>query len=361
MALIIAHEEMDIYAYVSILEVILRLGIVYALSACPMDKLQLYGILMFTVTFINTSVYKIICRKKFPESRFHFYWNRDLFHEMTSYMGWNLFGASVGVFKNQLINILLNQFFNPVVNAARSIAFQVNAAVNSFAQHFSTATRPQLIKDYAADEKKAMLNLLYWASKGTFFLMYVFSLPLFFEMPYVLRLWLREPPEYTVLFTRLALIDALIDSISYPMMTAAQATGKIKLYQGVVGGILLCNFPVSLIALKLGAPAYSVMVIAIVITATAFIARIFILKLLLPFFCLHSFLKNVCIPVASVVLLAAVPVSLLVHFLPSSFMRFVVTVILSVGLVAVGIFKIGMSKDEQKQLIKKLKRKIGKN
>ncbi len=358
MALIIAYEEMDIYAYISILEAGLKLGIVHLLSVGHVDRLQLYGILMFAVTFVTTSVYKMICRKKYPECRFRFYWNHHLFREMTSYIGWSMFGASVGIFKNQLINILLNQFFNPVVNAARSIAYQVNTAVNSFAQNFSTATRPQIIKDYAAGANNEMLSLLYWASKGTFFLMYIFSLPLLLEMPYVLRLWLKEPPDYTILFTRLALIDALIDSISYPLMTAAQATGKIKLYQGVVGGILLCNFPISYIALKWGAPAHSVMVIAIILTMIAFIARIFILRLLNQFFSIRFFLGKVCIPVVEVVLISAIPVWGFVHFVSSSFPRLVATIVLSVGIITLAAFKLGMSKQEQKQITETIKRRI---
>lgn len=358
MALIIAYEEMDIYAYASILEAGLRLGSVYLLFIGHMDKLQLYGILMFAVTFVNTSVYKIICRKKFPACRFRFYWNHSLFKEITSYMGWNMFGASAGVFKNQLINILLNQFFNPIVNAARAIAYQVSGAVTSFAQHFSTATRPQIIKDYAVGADDEMLSLLYWACKGTFFLMYIFSLPLLIEMPYVLRLWLKGIPDYTILFTRLVLIDALIDSISYPIMTAAQATGKIKLYQGIVGGILLCNFPISYIVLKLGASPYSVMVVAIILTVIAFIVRIFILRLLISSFSIRIFFRKVCIPVAKVVLISGVPLWGFVYFVSSSFGRFVATLVLSICTVVVSVFKIGMTKQEQEQIMKKIKHKI---
>lgn len=241
MASIIAHEDMNIYAYVSIVEVVLKLGIVFLLSLFPADKLIVYGFLMAAVVFVNTAIYRSICARKYRECRFSFFWDKRLFKELVGYTGWNMFGASVGIFKNQLVNIVLNQFFSPVVNAARGIAYQVNGAVTSFSQGFSTAVRPQIIKSYASGNKEEMLALMYRSCKATFFLMYVFTLPLSLEMSYVLGLWLGNVPENAILFTRLALLDALIDSVSYPLMTAAQATGKIGLYQSVVGGILLLN------------------------------------------------------------------------------------------------------------------------
>ena len=160
------------------------------------------------------------------------------------------------------MNILLNIFFNPVVNAARSISVQVNNAVNSFAGNFTTAMRPQIIKQYAAGKHDKVAQLVFYGCKYTFFLMFIFSLPLILEMNYILKLWLSHSPQMAVVFTRLALIDAVIASMSYQLMTWAQATGKIKLYQSVVGIILILNLPISYVALKLGCPAYSVMIIA---------------------------------------------------------------------------------------------------
>ncbi len=220
---------MNIYAYVSIIEAVLKLGVVFVLPLIYRDKLTLYGILILGVTVIITAVYQIVCTKKYKECKFKFYWNKDLFKELTGYTGWNMFGASVGIFKYQMVNIVLNQFFNPVVIAARSIAASVNNAVINFSQNFNTAMRSQIIKSYAAGEKEAMLSLIFLGSKGTYLLMYLFVLPLMLETPIILELWLRKPPEYAALFTRLVLLDVLIDSINYPIMTAAHATGKIKM------------------------------------------------------------------------------------------------------------------------------------
>jgi O-antigen/teichoic acid export membrane protein len=305
MAAIISHEDMNIYAYVSIVEAVLKLGIVFLLQVIQWDNLKLYGLLLCSVAVVVAIVYFLICYRKYPECKISYYWNRQLFKEITSYTGWNLFGSMVGIFKIQGVNILLNQYFNPLVVTARGIAATVNSAVVSFSGNFSTALRPQIIKSYAAGNKKETLKIMFYGSKGAYSLMYLFTLPLVLEAPAVLSLWLKNPPEYTVLFTRLALIDALIDSISYPIMAAAQATGKIKLYQSVVGGILLLNLPVSWAFLVIDAPAYTVMLAAICLTSIAFIVRLLILKRLIDYSMIH-FLKEVFIPVITISLLSAI-------------------------------------------------------
>lgn len=358
MASIIAHENMNVYAYVSIIEAGLKLGIVFLLKILPYDKLILYGILLTTVAFINTSIYRIYCHKKYAECQFIFVKDIKLFREIISYSGWNLFGSTVSVVKNQIINILLNLHFGAVVNAARGIASQVNSAVVSFSQNFSTAIRPQIIKNYAAEQKAECMKLVFRGCKFTFFLMYIFSLPLVLEMKYVLRLWLKSPPMYAVLFTQLALIDAVIDSISYPIMTLAQATGKIKLYQGVVGGILLCNLPVSYIALKLGASAYSVMLIAIVLTFFAFVVRLYIIKKLTGF-SIKDFIINTAIPCFIVLILSAVAPVILYFTMSEGFLRLCCTFIVSVLCTGITVLFAGMKKDERSTIINSIKSKIG--
>lgn len=356
MASIIAHEDMNIYAYVSVVEVVLKLGIVFLLSLFPADKLIVYGLLMAAVVFVNTAIYRSICARKYGECRFSFFWDKGLFKELVGYTGWNMFGASVGIFKNQLVNIVLNQFFSPVVNAARGIAYQVNGAVNSFSQGFSTAVRPQIIKSYASGNREEMLALMYRSCKATFFLMYVFTLPLSLEMPYVLGLWLGNVPEHAILFTRLALLDALIDSVSYPLMTAAQATGRIGLYQSVVGGILLLNAPVSYLALNLGAPPYAVFVVAMGCALVATIARLLILKSLVDF-SLMKFLSKVIIPVvaASVVALA---ISLVCSKAGNQgFLRLCSTTVVSVLCLGLSGFFIALTKDERKWVLSLVKGK----
>jgi len=276
---------------------------------------------------------------------------------MFSYVGWNLFGSSVGVFKNQIVNILLNQFFGSLVNAARAIASQVSAAVTSFSQNFSTAIRPQIIKTYAAEEKEECLSLTFRGCRMTFFLMYIFTLPLLLEMPFVLKVWLKNPPENAVLFARLVLIDALVDSVSYPIMTLAQATGKIKLYQSSVGGILLMNLPASYVCLKCGLPAYSVLVAAICITFIAFVVRLFIVKVLTGF-SIRSFLMSVCLPIFAVAVLSAVVPTAARYFIKGEIMNFIGVVFLSVTFASASILFVGMNKSERVSVLNMMRRRF---
>ena len=357
MSAIIAHENMSIYAYVSIAEAVLKLAVAFVLKIAVADKLILYGILLLFVAAINTGLYRFYCRRHYKECRFRLSWDKKLFSGMFSYVGWNLFGSSVGVFKNQIVNILLNQFFGSLVNAARAIASQVSAAVTSFSQNFSTAIRPQIIKTYAAEEKEECLSLTFRGCRMTFFLMYIFTLPLLLEMPFVLDVWLKNPPENAVLFARLVLIDALVDSVSYPVMTLAQATGKIKLYQSAVGGILLMNLPASYVCLKCGLPAYSVLVAAICITFIAFVVRLFIVKVLTDF-SIRTFLMSVCLPIFAVAVLSAVVPAAARYFIKGEIMNFIGVVFLSVTFASASILFVGMNKSERVSVLNMMRRRF---
>ena len=357
MASIIAHENMNIYAYASVIETILKLTIAILLKVLPYDKLVIYGLLLLLVTFINTAIYRFYCGFHYPECRFIFYWDKNKFKEITSYSCWNLFGSSVSIVKNQALNILLNIFFNPAVNAARGIAAQVNNAVNSFANNFTTAMRPQIIKQYAAGRLDKASLLVFNGCKYTFFLMFIFSLPLILEMNYILKIWLSNPPEAAVIFTRLALIDAIITSISYQIMTLAQATGKIKLYQSVVGGILLLNLPVSYIILKLGAPAYSVMIVTILISCIATIIRLSILKLL-TLFSIRRFFSSTILPMLGITICSSIIPGFLHYIMPENFIRFCLVIFTAVFMTLFSITTIGLSKNERVIALSFIKKKL---
>ena len=345
-AAIIAHENMGVYAYASVAEAALKLAAVFLLKALPYDKLALYGALLLCAGLVNTLVYRFYCRRRYEECSFSPVWDGAMFREIVGYMGWNLFGSAVGVFNNQILNIMLNQFFGPAVNAARAVSGQINGAINSFSANFSTATRPQIIKDYAADRIDGSHRLVFRACKMTFFLMFVFTLPLVLEMPYVLGLWLKDVPGNTVVFARLTLMDALVTSVSYPIMTLAQATGRIALYQGVVGGLLLCNLPVAYLLLRLGFPPYSVMVGQVAISVLATVVRLVITNWL-SHFSLRRFAVKVALPLALVVALSALLPTLIVWRLGESFLRFFVTVISSVAGSSLLFLFVGLDKGER--------------
>jgi O-antigen/teichoic acid export membrane protein len=353
MAAIIAHEDMNIYAYVSMAEIVLKLGATLILQFISVDKLQLYGILICIVTFISTAIYRTICIIKYKECKFNLYWNKDLFKEITSYTGWNLFGAIADVSKNHIVNILLNQFFNPVVVAARSIASNINGAIVSFSQNFSVALRPQIIKSYASGQKAEMLSFMFYGSKGTYFLMYLFTLPIVLEMPLLLSLWLKSPPDYTVLFARLTLVEVLINSVSYPLMTAAQATGKNKLYQSIVGGISFLNLPLSWLILVMGFPPHAVMIVAICLACLAFVMRLIILKRLIDF-SIIQFFREVILTISVVSALSAIIPVILFNILRSDFFRLCIVIVTSLFSICVCIYWIGLNSMERKIINKKI-------
>jgi O-antigen/teichoic acid export membrane protein len=358
MAAIIAHEDMNIYAYVSIVEAGLKLAVVFLLRLFSLDKLLLYGILMCVVIFINTGVYRTICTNKYSECKFRFYWDHGLFREISGYTGWHLFGAFGGISKYQGITILLNQFFNPVVVAASAIASSVNSAVSSLSNNFVMAIQPQIIKNYAAGKETEAVQTAFRGAKGAFFLMYLFVLPLVLEMPLILSLWLKSPPEYAVLFARLVLTDVLINSMGLLLGTLAHATGRINLYNSVIGGIQILNFPVSLFILKHGAPAYSVVFVSIGITMSAFVLRFPFLKRLINY-SIRQFLREVLFPACIVSVVAAVLPITLNSIMNQSLLRLFIVISVSVFSTCGCIYFLGLDNTEQKyfqsEIIKRIR------
>ena len=298
-AAIIAHEKMSAFAYVSIVDVLLKLAVVFLLAAHGGDKLQFYAFLLALVSVVTFGCYYAYARWQFAAARFSWYWNTDLFKTLFSYTGWNLFGNLAAVATNQGINILLNLFFGAAVNTARAIAFQVNGAITGFVNSLQMSINPQIIKAYAANDSLYMHELIFSGAKYTFYLMFVLALPLFIESEAILSLWLGSVPQYTNQFVRLVLIDSCIICFSGTLMTSAQATGRISLYQTVVGGFQLCNLPISLYLLRAGSEPLSVYYVSIVISLLSLFLRLLFLKWLIKL-SIHYFLKKVMFPAASV-------------------------------------------------------------
>lgn len=277
-ACIIAHEKMSAFAYISILEVVLKLGIVYVLWFVAWDKLKLYAVLMFMTQLLIRVVYGRYCSMHFTETKYRFLREKNLFKEMLSFAGWNLWGNCASVFYTQGLNILLNMFFGPVVNAARGIAVQVQAAIMQFSVSFQTALNPQITKSYANNDMGYMHKLIYSASKYSFFLLLLLSFPILLNMPFLLRVWLSNYPDYTVSFTRLMICCTIVDAVANPLMISASATGKVRKYQSVIGGLLLCILPISYVVLRLGGNPISVFFVHLSICILAFTVRLFIVR-----------------------------------------------------------------------------------
>ncbi len=275
MAMIIAHEDMQIYAYVSIIEVAMKLGVAFLLIRLPGDKLEVYGFLIFMVAIINTIIYASVCQFK------KFYCDKGMLREIFGFTGWTLYGQITAVARNQAVTILLNQIFNPVVVAARAIATSVSGYAGMLASNFNTSLYPPIIKAYAAKDEENMFRLIFNGSKMTFFLMWVVTLPVLLEMDTILQVWLKNPPHEAVLFTRLALIEVLINSLSLPIMTAARAPGKMKRYELTLGSIQCAVFFVSWPVLKMGGAAYSVFIVAIGANVVMFAVRLMMMRKLI--------------------------------------------------------------------------------
>lgn len=344
-AIIIAHEDMHIYAYASIFEVLLKLAVTFALVYISSDKLELYGLLLLIVSLLNMLVYLIICFIKYPECQIKkIYWDGRLLKEIYGFTGWSLFGQLTTVARNQAVTILLNQYFNPSVVAARAIANTVSSQVNMFSNAFNTGIYPPIIKAYAVNEKEEMFSLIFTGSKLTFFLMWIFSLPMFIEMEGVLTLWLSTPPENAVLFTQLALVEALIISISLPIISAARAPGNMKTYELTLGLIQVGIFFVSWVLLDNNYPASSVFVTAIVANILMFAVRLLIVSWLVGL-SIFKFLRVVVAPVLSVICISVTTSLFVKHSLPSGYLYSIVTILFTAISSSLAMYFFGLNRN----------------
>lgn len=345
-ATIIAHERMNVYAYVSILEVGLKLLIVFMLTWITYDKLKLYGFLHFCVIFLIAAIYWLYTRFNFPESKFSFVKEKRIYKTLISYSGWNLFGNVAAVAQGQGVNIILNVFFGPVVNAARGIAVQVQSAVNSFVTNFQMAVNPQIIKSYASNDNEYMISLIIRSSKFSFYLLFLISLPIILEIDQILELWLGRVPSYTSIFTVLILALTLITSISGPLKVAVQATGKIALYQVVIGSLLFLTLPISFLFLHLGYPPEITLYVTIIVEIVALLSRFFFLKRLI-FFPVLKFFKEVIFRNSIIVVLSSSIPLLVRSVMDESLGRLFIIFLISIVWNAFVIFCIGINKSEK--------------
>lgn len=305
-AVIIAHERMNVYAYISVLEAAIKLGVSFAIVISPIDNLIFYGALMLLSDLMIRSVYRLYCRKQFEECKFKFYKDKAFYKEILSYSGWNLFGSLAGFARSQGLNVLINMFFAPSVCAARGIAYQVNNAITQFTHNFYTAVKPQITKYYAQGDLKNMKLLVFRSSKMSFFLMLLLSLPIVIEAPYIIGLWLGQLPDYVVIFVRLIILFSTIEAMAHPLMTVCHATGKIAVYQVVVGTMQIFILPISYLLLENGQEPPCVFVVAIVIAIICLFTRLWIVKWLVDFpfweYTFHVIVNAILVTVVSSIL-----------------------------------------------------------
>ena len=345
-AVIVAHEKMSAFAYISILDVSLKLLVVYLLVVLPFDKLIILAILNLLVQLFIRYIYTLYCHRHFPESYFQFRFNKTLFKEMFGFAGWSFWGNLAAILYTQGLNMMLNIFFGPIVNAARGIAVQVQSAVQQFVGGFQTALNPQITKNYASNNLPQMHSLMFRSARFSFLLLFFLSLPVLMETNFILTLWLKTVPDDAVIFTQIMICISLIYTTANPCIIANQATGKVKIYQMVVGGILLLILPISYIVLKLGAPAYSVFIVHFCIESLAQFSRMYMLRKLihLP---LWQYMKNIYIPIVSTVAIAIILPLVVRMQVAEGWLRFLAvgfTCVLSVG---ASSYFIGFTKQER--------------
>ena len=349
-AAIIAHEKMSAFAYMTIFDAVAKLAIVFGIKYYGGDKLILFAILNIIPIVISQIIYWLYSKYKFEECTYEFGWDKKTTKEIGGFAVWNFIGCTAGLMKDQGVNIAINVFTGPVINAARGIAMQVNSIVSRFIQNFTIALNPQIIKDYAAGNLERMHKLIFTGTRFSYFLFMFLSIPIFFEIESILLLWLGQVPEHTVLFTRLVLILTLCEIISQTLITAQSATGKIRNYQIVVGGILLMNFPISYLLLHLGFAPEVTVVVAIIISQICLMARLLFLRTMvkLP---VKQFIKEVYFKVIIVTILSALLPAACYIFIQPSITRIAVVSLTSVIASTVCIYYIGCNHNEQKKVI----------
>ena len=353
-SMIIAHEKMGAFAFISIMDAVLKLLIVYLIQLSSYDKLILYAALLLGVMILDRLIYQGYCHRHFEEAKLIKFRKSNLVGQMTSFAGWSMFGNLAYVGYTQGLNILLNMFFGPAVNAARGVAVQVQQVLNGFVTNFQTAVNPQITKSYAANDNKRVLDLLMLSSKFSFFLMLLLCLPVFIEAPKLLSLWLVEVPDHTINFIRLLILIMLAQTLHNPVSMIKSATGNIKVYQIVIGGIFLTILPLSYIALKMCMQAEIVFVVHLLMQLCAQTTAVMMVRkdIGLSF---RYYAKTVLFNVGIVTIIASIVPITLYHFMPDSISSMIIVVSVSLLSSGVSIWVLGLRKTERLYLLERLR------
>lgn len=356
-ACIIAHEKMNAFAYVSILEASLKLGAVFLLLVTRFDRLILYSILLVFIAALIRLIYGLYCNRYFDECHYSFSFNKALIAEMSSLAGWNMLGSGGAVLNEHGVNLIMNLFFGVRVNAARGLANQVNAAVTQFVNSFTTAVNPQITKSYAKKEIDYMFNLVMASSKYSFFLMLLLAVPIIVETPFILELWLKRVPDNTVIFVRLTLINSLIATLSSSLYTLAIATGDIKKYQIIVGSLSISCFFITYICFALGMPVQTAYYVFIIVNIAILYARLKVLSSMTGL-SIRTFLREVVFRSCAVISLVFVAIYPIYRLLPgSSFFCAVLVMAISILLTMFFVIIVGLTKNERKRIFEVVRAK----
>lgn len=352
-AAIIAHEKMSLFAYMGILDAVLKLAVAFILMASSIDKLILYAVLMLAASILVRFIYAFICNKQFEECRaVKIGLDKELYKGIFSFAGWNVFGAMASFCRSQGVNILFNLFGGPIVNAAYGIANQVNSAVGSFVNNFTTALNPSIIKSYSVAEKRYMMSLVYQGARFSYFLVLFFALPLILEAKTVTHLWLGLTPDYSVVFIQLMLVYSLIESLSKTIMAGVHASGKIRTYQIVIGSFQVIILPIAYVLLWQGYSPIAVLTAMVVVDIIAIFARMFMAKHIFDL-SIRAYLWEVMIKSLLATVVALIVPLFLRIILEETIARFFIVVAVSVFTTALSVLYVGCTKTERSSILSK--------
>ncbi len=356
-AAVIAHEHFDFFAIVSLVDCILRFLLVLTLKFLSPDKLVLYGLFLLFVQCVIFGLYYLFCRKKYLECHLVKVENKQTYKDLISFSGWTLFGSVAGMGMMQVNTILVNIFFGPIVNAARAISIQVHTAIMHLSGNFIMSVRPPMIKNYADGNFKELNYLFSLSNKIIFLLMSICCVPLFYEMPFVLKVWLGEVSQDTVVFSRLMVIYTFFLTFNNPITIIMQAMGRVKEYFVPVELITLLCAPITYILFKLGFPADTTFKAMIFCILGSHVVRVRQLKKYYPDFNLKNYLKDVVLfPVITLVSIHII-ITQIIKFVENPWVELFAVVLISSCLVVILTYFIGMSRSERKSVINILRKK----
>ena len=357
-ALIIAHEKMSAFAYISILEAILKLAVAYMLLVSPFDRLILYSCLLLIVSIIIRIIYGIYCKLRFEECSYHFVHDKSIIKEMSAFAGLSFFGNTAYLLNTQGVNLLMNVFFGVTVNAAKGIATQVDSAVRQFINSFMTAVDPQITKSYAAGDLEYMHKLILVSSKFSAYLMLIFAVPIVLETNNILALWLKTVPDYSVVFLRLTIFSTFCDSVfANSLVKAAMATGRIKRYQIIITICGFSVFPLSWLIFELGFEPQSAYWVYLAVYFTLIFVRLYLIKDLINLKPI-TYLNKVLFPFIPVFLISFI-IPGIIHFtMEESLLRFLYVSLVSLPITFATVYFIGLTRNEKAFVTDKIFKKI---
>lgn len=359
-AAVMAYERMNTYAVISILEVILKLGFALALPYISIDRLLMYGAFYMVLSILTFLSYFIYSKKEFNELHFQRSYKKSMFKDMISFSGWNLCGTFACMIREQGLNMVLNIFFGPIVNAARGVAYQVSGALQGFVSNLSLAAKPQMVQSFATGDSSRTIKLMYTMSKLSFIFLFVLSVPVIFNIDYILHLWLGNVvPDHAANFVILVIITNFMNNLNAPLSNVVYATGNMRNYEVTFSVINLLIIPISFIVLKLGAPAEMAFIVYLVMTVFVQIGCLLVIHTLTKI-SLSDYFMSLIVPIVIVACITLPLIYIINFYLQQKLIGIVIEYIVITLLSSVLFYYVVLDSTEKKfvnNIIYKLKKR----